>query len=274
MPRSKPSPDTATPPTALAAQPEAATTIITGVDGLIAGHATVPVSGGSLPLYAARPAGAAKPPIVLLIHEVFGVHAHIADVARRLAYAGHLAVAPELFFRAGDPGTAPSIEALREGFVAPTPDAQVLADLDVAAAWAVASGGDQERISVVGFCWGGRIAWLYAAHRRDLRAAVAWYGRLSGPLTANQPRHPLDVAGDLRAPVLGLYGGADQGIPVEQVSAFQDALAAAGRGSRIDVFPGAPHAFHADYRPSYRPDAASDGWRRQLAWLRTHGAGP
>ena len=259
------------PAIAAAAAPPAATTMTTPSDGLTIERVTIPVPGGQLPLYAARPTGVEHPPVILVVHEIFGVHAHIADVVRRFAKAGYLAVAPELFFRRGDPGTAPTVETLRTQFVTPTPDAQVLADLDAARAWALTLGGDGSRVSITGFCWGGRITWLYAAHRPDLKAGVAWYGRLGGPSTPEQPRHPAALADQLRAPVLGLYGGADTGIPTDQVTAFNALLAPAGH-SRIKIFPNAPHAFFADYRPSYRPEAAGEAWTDALAWLTAHGA--
>ena len=256
---------------AKAAQPPAATTISTPADGLAVGWQRVVVEGGELPIYVARPIGAGPFPVVLVVQEIFGVHEHITDVARRLAKLGYLAIAPELFFRRGDPRTAPDGESLRRDFVTPTGDAQVLADLDRTLAWAVANGGAADRIALTGFCWGGRIAWLYAAHQPQLKAAVAWYGRLSGDATALQPRHPLQIAGELKAPVLGLYGGKDQGIPLTAVEGLRSALAAAGSPSTIEVYPEAPHAFFADYRPSYRPEAAADGWRRLQEWLIRYG---
>ena len=256
---------------AKAAPPPAATTITTPADGLEVGWQRVPVEGGELPAYVAHPAGAGPFPVVLVVQEIFGVHEHIADVARRLAKLGYLAIAPELFFRRGDPRTAPDAESLRRDFVTPTGDAQVLADLDRTLAWADAHGGAADRVALIGFCWGGRIAWLYAAHQPRLKAAVAWYGRLNGDSTSLQPRHPLQLAGELKAPVLGLYGGKDQGIPLTAVEALRTALTAAGSPSTIEVYPEAPHAFFADYRPSYRAEAAADGWRRLQAWLIRYG---
>ena len=242
--------------------------------GLVDGEVTIASGGFVLPAYRAQPAGRSGLPVVLVVSEIFGVHEHIADVARRLAHQGYLAIAPELFARQGDPAAYGEIERLIADVVSKAGDAQVLADLDACVAWAGANGGDTARLAVTGFCWGGRITWLYAAHNPALKAGVAWYGRLAGAVTPLQPRHPLEVARELRAPVLGLYGGADAGIPVDTVDKMKSALSAgspAARASEIVVYPDAPHAFHADYRPSYRPQPAQDGWRRCLGWLRTHG---
>ena len=255
---------------ALAVQPVHASTVIsTASTGLTAGTAAIAVAGGELPIYHARPAAGDKLPVVLVVQEIFGVHEHIRDVCRRLAHAGYLAIAPELFFRQGDPTTQPDIPAILQNIVSKVPDAQVMADLDACAAWSASRGGDPARLAVTGFCWGGRITWLYAAHNPAVRAGVAWYGRLSGVASELTPRHPLDVAGALRAPVLGLYGGQDQGIPLADVEKMQAALAAAGGGSTIHVYPDAPHAFHADYRPSYRKAEAEDGWKRTLEHFAT-----
>jgi len=209
--------------------------------------------------------------VVLVVQEIFGVHEHIRDVARRLAHLGCFAIAPELYFRQGDPTRAQSIEQLRDDIVSKVPDEQVLADLDATLAWSIGHGGDATRVGVTGFCWGGRITWLYAAHQPAVKAAVAWYGRLAGPSNALQPRHPLDVALSLKAPVLGLYGGQDSGIPVGQVEQMRHALHEEGSTSQIVLYPGAPHAFHADYRPSYRAEAARDGWQRLQQWFARHG---
>lgn len=256
--------------TAAAGRIAAQTAIRTPADGLATGETTYEVNGYQVPAYWAAPAGRTKLPVVLVVHEVFGVHEYIADVARRFAHAGYLAVAPELFARQGDPGQYGELSKLLAEVVYKTPDAQVLADLDGAAKWAAAHGGDVQRVAITGFCWGGRIAWLYAAHA-PVRAAVAWYGRLAAATTPLQPEHPIDVAPRLKAPVLGLYGGADEGIPQESIERMKAALAAGpapARESQFVVYPGAPHAFHADYRDSYRADAAQDGWRRTLAWFK------
>lgn len=257
---------------ALAAGPVQAAAISTDAAGLDAGPVLIPARDRDLPAYAARPKGGAAAPIVLVVQEIFGVHEHIRDICRRLAKLGYLAVAPELYVRQGDPSGITDIPTLMKTIVANVPDEQVMADLDATAAWAAKSaGGDANRLGITGFCWGGRITWLYAAHNPRLRAGVAWYGRLVGDATANTPVHPLDVAGQLKAPVLGLYGGADQGIPLESVEKMRAALKAANAPSDIVVYEEAPHAFHADYRPSYREQPAKDGWARMLAWFKANG---
>jgi carboxymethylenebutenolidase len=245
--------------------------IQTDIKGLLASAVRIDVPGGTIPGYSARPMKAGKPPIVLVVEEIFGVHAHIQDVCRRFGQAGYMAVAPELFSRQGDPSKLEDPKAIIETIVARTPDAQVMADLDATVAWAIKSDGDPERIGITGFCWGGRIVWLYAAHSPKLKAGVAWYGRLDGARSELQPRYPIDVAASLKAPVLGLYGGEDDGIPPEQIARMRAAIGAAGGRSEIVVYPDAPHAFFADYRPSYREADARDGWTRCLAWLGKHG---
>lgn len=253
---------------ALAVQPVQASTVIsTDASGLDAGSATVKVSGGELPIYYARPAQGDKLPVVLVVQEIFGVHEHIRDVCRRLAKQGYLALAPELFFRQGDPTKLENVADILSSIVSKVPDAQVMADLDACAEWAATRGGDATRLAITGFCWGGRITWLYAAHNPRLKAGVAWYGRLDGAPSDNQPRHPIDIAANLNAPVLGLYGGQDQGIPLDDVEAMREAIKAAGKPSDIVVYPDAPHAFHADYRPSFRKTEAEDGWKRLLEWF-------
>ena len=256
---------------ALAAGPLAASTITTPESGLEAGWVSIPAAGGSIRAYRARPAGARKLATVLVVQEIFGVHAHIQDVCRRLARLGYLAIAPDLFARQGDVSQLPDIPSILP-VVARVPDAQVMADLDATAAWAAASGeGDPKRLGITGFCWGGRITWLYAAHNPRLRAGVAWYGRLTGTTTDLQPTEVIALAGRLKAPVLGLYGGKDDGIPLESVERMRKALEAAGSRSRIEVFPDAPHGFHADYRPTYRPREAAAGWKQMRAWFRANG---
>ena len=252
----------------------AQTTIKTDSEGLVVGEVTIPVGDFKMPAYRAAPAGRTKLPVVLVVSEIFGVHQHIADVARRFAKQGYLAIAPELFVRQGDAASYGEIGKLIEEVVSKVPDAQAMGDLDACLAWARGEGADTGRAAVTGFCWGGRITWLYAAHNPALKAGVAWYGRLEGEANPLQPRHPLGLVGELKAPVLGLYGAADSGIPVASVEKMRAALAgggAAAKASEIVVYPDAPHAFHADYRPSYRQSAAEDGWRRCLAWLRRHG---
>ncbi|MFO1293324.1 MAG: dienelactone hydrolase family protein [Rubrivivax sp.] len=250
------------------------TTIKTDAAGLVAGEVTIPVGEFKMPAYRAVPQGAVRPPLVLLASEIFGVHEYIADVARRLAKAGCMAVAPELFVRQGDAQSYGEIGKLLAEVVAKVPDRQVMGDLDACVAWARGEGADTARLGITGFCWGGRIVWLYCAHNPAVKAGVAWYGQLAGQTNDLRPRHPIDVVASLHGPVLGLYGEADTGIPLEQVRRMEQALAqgsAAAKASRIVVYPGAPHAFHADYRPSWRKEAAEDGWKRCLAWLEEHG---
>ncbi|WP_295557720.1 dienelactone hydrolase family protein [uncultured Hyphomicrobium sp.] len=256
---------------ALATQPVAAeTTITTDANGLEAGEVQVQASDRAIPTYRAKPAQGGPFPVILVVQEIFGVHEHIKDVCRRLAKAGYLAIAPEMYVRQGDVAGLKSIDEVR-AVVAKVPDAQVMSDLDATVQFAASDGGDVERLGITGFCWGGRITWLYAAHTAKLKAGVAWYGRLVGETSQLTPKHPVDIAGDLKAPVLGLYGGADQGIPLDTVGAMRGACAKAGKTCDIVVFEGAPHAFHADYRPSYRAEAAKEGWSRLLAWFKQHG---
>jgi carboxymethylenebutenolidase len=247
--------------------------VATSAEGLDAGEVQIPVPGGALPAYRAQPAHGGPFPVVLVVQEIFGVHEHIRDVCRRLARRGYLALAPELYARQGEVSRMSDVQEI-VAVVARVPDAQVMADLDATVAFAEASGrGDGARLAITGFCWGGRMVWLYAAHSAKLRAGVAWYGRLEGAADPLHPKQPIDVAGALRAPVLGLYGGDDAGIPIASVERMRAALRAAGSPSEIVVYPGAPHGFHADYRPSYREEPAKDGWQRLLAWLDGHGAG-
>ena len=248
----------------------AQTQITTNTEGLEAREVTIPVEGGQAPAYCAKPAGKSRLPVVLAVQEIFGVHEHIKDVVRRLAKAGYMAVAPELYMRQGDVSKLANIEEIRP-IVARVPDAQVLSDLDATADWAAKNGGDPAKLAITGFCWGGRIVWLYAAHNPRLKAGVAWYGRVEGVGTDLQPRNPIDVVGMLKAPVLGLYGGADAGIPNEGVDRMRAALKAAAKPAEIHTYPDTPHGFHADYRPSYRREAAEDGWKRALDWFRRHG---
>jgi carboxymethylenebutenolidase len=248
----------------------AQTAIVTDTQGLDAGEIKVPTSDGTMPAYRAQPTGVANPPVVLVVHEIFGVHEYIKDICRRLAKAGYMAIAPELYARYGDPSQLKNVQDAL-ALAAKAPDAQAMADLDACVAWAKANGGNLGRLGITGFCRGGRTVWLYAAHQPALKAGVAWYGHLDGAPSANTPRWPLDVAAELKAPVLGLYGGQDQGIPQSDVEAMRAAIAKAGGKSQIHVYPDAGHAFHADYRPSYRKEAAEDGWRRMLDWFKTHG---
>ena len=257
---------------ALAVRPVAAATIITDADGLEAGDVDIPVRDGHMPAYRARPKAKKEPPVVLVVQEIFGVHEHIRDVCRRLAKLGYVAVAPDLYARQGDVTKLADIQQIVSQVVSKVPDQQVMDDLDATVAWVAKNKeGDTAKLGITGFCWGGRIVWLYAAHSPQLKAGVAWYGRLEGATDALRPTNPIDVAASLRAPVLGLYGGADEGIPSDSVERMRKALKDAAKPSEIVVYPGAPHGFHADYRPSYREDAAKDGWKRLREWFRKHG---
>ncbi len=259
---------------AAAVLPVGAQTVRTSADGLTVGEVTVMVGDFKMPVYRAQPAGKNKLPVVLVLSEIFGVHEYIADVARRFAKAGYLALAPELFVRQGDAQSYGEIAKLIAEVISKVPDAQVMGDLDAIVAWAKANGGDTSKLAVTGFCWGGRITWLYTAHNPGVKAGVAWYGRLVGTPSALTPTNPVDLAGKLNGPVLGLYGGDDPGIPLDSVDKMKAALASgsgAAKKSEFVVYPGAPHAFHADYRPSFRKDAADDGWKRCLAWLKSNG---
>ena len=259
---------------AAAVLPVSAQTITTDAAGLTAGEVKIPVGGSSIPAYRAAPAGKTGLPVILVLSEIFGVHEHIADVARRFAKLGYLAIAPELFIRQGDAKAYTDIPKLQAEVISKVPDEQVLADLDAAVAWAKANGGDTSRLGVTGFCWGGRITWLYTAHNPSVKAGVAWYGRLVGNSTPLTPKHPVDVADKLAGPVLGLYGGADAGIPLDTVDKMKAALASgspAAKKSEFVVYPDTPHAFHADYRPSFRKEAAEDGWKRAVAWFKANG---
>jgi carboxymethylenebutenolidase len=255
---------------ASAVQPVAASTVTqTDAQGLDAGETRVPTHDREIAAYFARPAGGRNLPTILLAHEIWSVHEYFRDIARRLAKLGYLAVASDLYARQGDVSNL-SIDEIRK-VVATVPDVQVMADLDATADWALQNGGDPRRLGITGMCWGGRITWLYCAHNPDVRAGVAWYGPVAGPTSELKPTHPVDVAAKLMAPVLGLYGGADAGIPNETVDQMRAALKAAGKPSEIFTFPDMPHAFHADYRPSYRKPAADQGWSMMLDWFRRHG---
>ena len=258
---------------AAAAPVMAQTAVSTPADGLTAGEVHFAVNGFDVRAYRAAPQGKTGLPVVLVISEIFGVHEYIADVCRRLAHEGYLAVAPDLFARQGDPRAYSEVAKLMSELVSKVPDAQVMADLDGAVQWAGAHGGDLQRVGITGFCWGGRITWLYAAHG-PVKVGVVWYGCLVGQASALNPKHPVDLAPILKAPVLGLYGEKDAGIPLDTIDKMKSALSegsAAAKASRFVVYPDAPHAFHADYRPSFRKEAAQDGWKRTLAWFKQHG---
>ncbi len=257
---------------AAAVAPALGSTIIqTDSAGLEAGEARINAGDIEMTGYYAKPEGGRNLPVVLLVQEIFGLHEHIRDLVRRLAKAGYLAVAPNLYQRQGDPTKVSDINQLVKSIVANVPDEQVFRDLDATAVWAGGHGGDLNKLAVTGFCWGGRITWLYSAYSPAVKAGVAWYGRLVGTANPLQPRFPVDVAGQLNAPVLGLYGEADSGIPLESVEKMRAALAAAGKPSEIMVYPKAQHGFNADYRPSYNSEFAADGWKRMLEWFRKNG---
>jgi len=260
-----------------ASDPVMAAAIETDFKGLKAGEQMIPVGSFQFPAYVSRPENAkGNLPIIIVVSEIFGVHEYIADVTRRFAKLGYLAIAPEFFTRAGDPNAYGTIAEIQTNIVAKTPDAQVINDLQAALVWAGKNGGDLKRVGVTGFCWGGRITWL-SATLPQVKAGVAWYGRLIGEKTEGNPRHPVEIAAELKAPVLGLYGGADTGISLESVEQMRAALAQAAsknpaaKSSIIEVYPDTPHAFHADYRASYREGPAKDGWEKCLAWFKKNG---
>jgi len=258
---------------ALATQPVSAQTITTDTAGLTAGEVKIPVSDGQIPAYRAMPDKGSSFPVVLVVQEIFGVHEHIKDMCRRFAKLGYVAVAPELYARQGDVSKITNINEIISTVVSKVPDAQVMADLDATAAWAKKSSkGDVNKLGITGFCWGGRIVWLYAAHSPQLKAGVAWYGRLVGAPDELHPTHPVDIAAKLKVPVLGLYGGKDTGIPQDTVEKMREAVKAAGGKSEIVVYPEAGHGFNADYRPGYDKNAAQDGFRRLQEWFKKYGA--
>jgi carboxymethylenebutenolidase len=253
-----------------------AATIVTDANGLDAGEVRVPVSGGQMPAYRAKPHGKTNLPLVLVVQEVFGVHEHIRDICRRFAHLGYYAIAPSLYFRQGDPGKydMSTAQQLMTDIVSKVPDNEVMSDLDAAVKFASSDGADSRRLGVTGFCWGGRIVWLYAAHNQSVRAAAAWYGQLRGPQPPNslRPKYPLELVDQINAPVLGFYGAQDKGIPVSDVEAMKAALANAGKlKSKLEVFMDAGHGFFADYRPSYNEKDAKQGWSELLAWFRNYG---
>ena len=257
---------------AIAAHPTSAQVITTNTQGLTAGAIRIPTADGEIPGYRAMPNTGSNFPIILVVQEIFGVHEHIQDVCRRFAKLGYLAIAPEMFFRQGDVSQIRDNAQIISTVVSKVPDAQVMADLDAAVAWgAKSSQGNAERIGITGFCWGGRITWLYSAYNPRVKAGVAWYGRLVGTPTPLTPKNPIDIAPTLTVPVLGLYGGDDTGIPVSSVLQMQQALAPGKSGSDILVYPATPHAFHADYRASYRREDAENGWMRLQAWFKKNG---
>jgi carboxymethylenebutenolidase len=259
-----------------ASEPVMAQAIKTDFSGIKAGEQDIPVGSFNMPAYISRPEKASGSlPVVIVVSEIFGVHEYIADTTRRFAKLGYLAIAPEFFTRAGDPNSFGTVAEIQSNIVAKTPDTQVLSDLKAAIAWAGKNGGDLKKVGVTGFCWGGRITWL-SATMPEVKAGVAWYGRLVGDKTANNPRQPVEIAADLRAPVLGLYGSADTGIPLDTVEQMKAALSKASsnpaaKASKFEIYPEAPHAFHADYRATYREGPAKDAWAKCLAWFKQHG---
>ena len=258
---------------ALAVQPVAAQTMITtDTKGLTAGEVQIPTKDGKqMPAYRAVPAKGKNYPVVLVVEEIFGVHEHIKDICRRFAKLGYLAIAPDLFMRQGDPSGMTNIQEIIGKVISKVPDQQVLSDLDATLDWAEKQKGDTKKTAVTGFCWGGRITWLYAAHQPKVKAGAAWYGVLARPASELQPKHPVDIAGSLRTPVLGLYGEKDNGIPLDTVEKMRAALKTGGSASEIIVYPAAPHGFHADYRESYRKADAEDAWKLLLAWFKKYG---
>ncbi len=260
-----------------ASEPVLAAAIETDFAGIKVGEQMIPVGSFQMPAYVSRPEKAkGSLPIVIVASEIFGAHEYIADVTRRFAKLGYLAIAPEFFTRAGDPNTYGTIAEIRKNIVAPTTDTQVLNDLQAALVWAGKNGGNLKKVGVTGFCWGGRITWL-SATLPQVKAGVAWYGRVIGEKTEGNPRHPVDIAADLKAPVLGLYGGADGGISLESIEQMRQALAkaapknSAAKACRFEIYPDAPHAFHADYRATYREGPAKDGWEKCVAWFKENG---
>ena len=256
---------------AAAALPVSAQSVVTtDTAGLTAGVVMLNINGQQVPVYRAQPEGKSNLPVVLVISEIFGVHEHIADVARRFAKQGYLALAPELFVRQGDASKYPNIGELIKEVIAKVPDAQVMSDLDAVVAWAKKNGGNTDKLAITGFCWGGRITWMYAAHNPGVKAGAAWYGRLVGAASPLSPQHPIDIAAGLKAPVLGLYGAKDAGIPLETVEQMKAALAKGSSKSDFMVYASSGHAFHADYRPSFVEADAKDGWQRCLAWFKAN----
>jgi len=256
---------------------QAQTKITTDSEGLVSGEVKIPVSDGQIPAYRAMPDKKGKKfPVVLVVHEIFGVHEWIQDICRRFAKEGYMAVAPALYARQGEVKDLTDPREINRSIFSKIPDTQSMTDLDAAVAWAAKNGGNTKKLSITGFCWGGRIVWLYAAHNPGLDAGAAWYGRVvptaNSPVNEAQPKTPIDYAKDLRAPVIGFYGGQDKGIPLDGVQRMQDELKKGKSGSEIIVYPNADHGFHADYRPSFNKEASEDAWKRLLAWFEKNGA--
>jgi carboxymethylenebutenolidase len=253
-----------------------AAVIVTDANGLDVEEVSIPVSDGKIPGYRAKPAGRTKLPVILVVQEVFGVHEHIRDICRRLAHQGYYAIAPSLYARQGDPGIydMSNVQQLLTNIVSKVPDAEVMSDLDATVGFASLDGGNVHKLGITGFCWGGRIVWLFTAHNPDVKAGVAWYGPLRGPSQVNplRPEYPLDIAVEIKAPVLGLYGGLDKGITAADIADMNAALAKFGvHKSHIETFADAQHGFFADYRPSYNEKDAKQGWNELLAWFKANG---
>ncbi len=260
---------------AAAIQPVWAQVITTDSSGLVAGEVKIPANDGEMPAYRAMPTDGGPFPVVLVVEEIFGVHEHIKDICRRFAKLGYMAIAPELFARHGDVSKIKDIQEIISKVVSKVADVEVMSDLDATVCWANESGkGNTEKLGITGFCWGGRIVWLYAAHNPKLKAGVAWYGPLTGKADELHPKTAIELAPELKAPVLGLYGGGDTHITAEHVEKMRQALKAADKTGEIIVYPGAPHGFNADYRPSYHKEAADDGWKRLQEWFKKYGVAP
>ncbi len=257
----------------LAAGPVRAAPIQTGAEGLMAGMVAIKLADGEMPAYFARPEGVAHPPVILVAMEVFGLHGHIKDVVRRLGKLGAFAIAPDYYFRKGDLTKISSAADLAP-LVNAKPDAELFSDLDATVAFAKAQGGDVDRLGIVGFCRGGRTVWLYATHNTTLKAGVAFYGSLMDKPNPAMPKNAFDLAGEIKAPVLGLYGAEDQGIPPDQVRRMEEKVHAAGKTAEFKIYPEAGHGFFADYRQSYRPEAAADAWNRAVSWFHAYGVLP
>lgn len=256
---------------ALLVQPVSAQTITTDMEGIKAHELKIPVADGEIPAFHAHPAKGKNFPIILVIQEIFGVHEHIKDLCRRLAKKGYYAIAPALYARQGDPAKVENMQTLMRDIVSKVPDVQVMADIDATLAFAGKDGGDAKKAAITGFCWGGSIVWLYAAHNPKIRAGAAWYGRVVGQANPMRAKQPIDIAASLTVPVLGLYGGKDQGIPIESLDQMREALKGGKSKSEIIVYPEAQHGFNADYRPSYGKIDAENAWAKMLAWFRANG---
>jgi carboxymethylenebutenolidase len=258
----------------LATGPINAATILTDANGLDAGEVSIPVSDGNISAYRACPKDKKSAPVILVVQKIFGVHEYIKDICRRLAKLGYYAIAPSLYARYGDPGkyNVAEIKQLISDVVSKVPDGEVMSDLDSTSAFAKSEGADTQRLGITGFCWGGRIVWLYAAHNPTIKAGVAWYGSLAGQPTALKPRSAIELAPQIHAPILGLYGGLDTGITAADIDAMRAALKASGNtASRIDVFDDAQHGFFADYRPSYNEQDSKIAWPRAVGWFAANG---